>query len=86
MKWPNPQQLFAEFNDREHAIFKYAARGFSNDTIADLLGVSVSTVFNYRTKIMKKTGFDNDVEMAHYALHHGLVPNNFDGSQLGAQQ
>jgi two-component system invasion response regulator UvrY len=58
---------------RELEVFLRLAKGEGLGAIAKELGLSASTVSTYRGRLVKKTGFENEVQMAHYAIRYGLI-------------
>jgi len=58
---------------RELQVFRSIATGRSTKEVADELALSEKTVATYRTRIVEKTGLKTSVEIARYALKHGLV-------------
>jgi DNA-binding NarL/FixJ family response regulator len=58
---------------RELQVLRLIAMGRSTREIAVELNLSEKTVATYRTRIAEKTGLKSNVEMARYALKHGLV-------------
>jgi two-component system response regulator NreC len=58
---------------REAALVSYAVKGYSNQTIAESLGVSVKTVESQKTHVMAKLGLHSKPELFDYAVSHGLV-------------
>ena len=58
---------------RERQIVAAVAEGTSNREIATALGLSEQTVKNHLSNIFDKTGVSNRLELALYALHHGLT-------------
>lgn len=65
--------FLGDLSDREVEVFLRLANGQSIDEIARDTGLHVSTVSTYKGRLMKKTGFENEVEMAHFAIRHGLI-------------
>jgi DNA-binding NarL/FixJ family response regulator len=59
--------------NRELQVMQSLAAGKRQKEIAAELGISVKTVRTFRTRLLKKLGVQNDVEMLHYALKHHLV-------------
>jgi DNA-binding NarL/FixJ family response regulator len=59
---------------REEVVLGYLAQGLSSREIAALLGVSVYTVANHRSRLMKKTGLHRAAQLSLYAERHGLLP------------
>lgn len=60
-------------SDREYEVMKLIAVGKSVKEIAGDLALSEKTVFTYRSRLLAKLGLSGDVEIARYALRHGLV-------------
>jgi len=58
---------------RELETLRLIAIGRTTREIAQQLSLSEKTVFTYRDRIRAKLGLRGDVELARYALHHGLV-------------
>jgi DNA-binding NarL/FixJ family response regulator len=58
--------------EREESILAYLAQGFSSREIASALGVSIYTVANYRSRLMKKTGLHRATQLSFYAMRRGL--------------
>ena len=58
---------------RELETLRLIAIGRTTGDIAQALSLSEKTVFTYRDRIRAKLGLRGDVELARYALHHGLV-------------
>ena len=60
-------------SQREFQVFQLIAAGESVSGIADRLKLSPNTVSTYRSRILEKTGAQNDVGIAMYAVKHGLM-------------
>ena len=60
-------------SDREYEVMKLIAVGKAVKEIAGRLSLSEKTVFTYRSRLLAKLGLTCDVEVARYALRHGLV-------------
>ncbi len=60
-------------SDREFQVFRQLAAGREVQEIADELFISVKTVRTYRDRIHEKLNLKNDVELARYAMKHGLA-------------
>ena len=58
---------------RERQILSLIASGHSNREIADRLGVSIKTVDNHRTNLMRKLNVHSVAELLSYALREGLL-------------
>ena len=68
-----PQFLNTELNDKELEILVMICKEFSSQEIADLLDLSIKTVNNYRTDIIKKIGARSTVGLVMYAVKKGLI-------------
>ena len=60
-------------SQREYQVFQMIAGGDSVGRIAERLKLSPNTVSTYRARILEKTGAQNDVGIAMYAVRHGLM-------------
>lgn len=65
--------VLSELTPREQTVLRYLARGLSSKEIASELGVSVYTVVNHRSRLMKKTGLHRATQLSLFALHTGLL-------------
>ncbi len=65
--------LGSDLSDRETEVLHLVAQGYSNQTIADRLILSVKTVETYRGRAMKKLGIEERVALVQYALEHGWL-------------
>jgi two-component system nitrate/nitrite response regulator NarL len=70
-----PQPPVRRFNltPRELEIIRAVLDGHGNKEIASRLGVTEPTVKHHLTSIFDKVGVSNRLELALFALHHGLV-------------
>ena len=59
--------------DREREILTLIAEGRTNQEIADMLTLSVSTVQTHRARIMAKLGLHSRTELVKYAIQHGFI-------------
>lgn len=64
---------FQSLSEREMQISLMIAQGHKIQNIADMLSLSPKTVNTYRYRIFEKLGLENDVELALYAVRHGLI-------------
>jgi two-component system, NarL family, invasion response regulator UvrY len=62
-----------KLSDREFQTLKMIASGQRLADIADALALSPKTVSVYRARILEKMGMNNNAELTHYAIKHGLV-------------
>jgi DNA-binding NarL/FixJ family response regulator len=58
---------------REETVLRHLAEGLSSKEIAAELGVSVYTVANHRSRLMKKTGLHRAAQLSLYAVRRGLL-------------
>ena len=66
----------AKFTEEEIAVIHLICQGLSRDVIADELKISEKKLKSTITSILDKTGFDNIMKFAIYALgHHLIVPD-----------
>ncbi len=72
-KGTSREERFKQLTNREREVFQLIAEGHSTREIAELLFVSVSTIKTHRAKIMDKLGANSAVQLAHVAIHLGLV-------------
>jgi len=63
----------ADLTKREKTVLCHVAQGLSSKEIADKLGVSVHTVINHRSNLMKKTGLRRIAQLSLFAAQSGLV-------------
>jgi DNA-binding NarL/FixJ family response regulator len=60
-------------SNRELDVLRWIARGGTIKEVAGGLGLSEKTVGTYRSRIARKLGLRTNVELARYALQHGLA-------------
>ncbi|AOT10890.1 response regulator transcription factor [Pseudoalteromonas luteoviolacea] len=58
---------------REQEIVTHISCGHTNREIAESLCISIKTVDNHRTRIMKKLGLNKTAELVRFAVKEGLV-------------
>jgi DNA-binding NarL/FixJ family response regulator len=63
-----------ELTSRELEIVAAVVSGDSNRDIADRLAISLQTVKHHLTSVFDKTGVSSRLELALFAIRHGLVP------------
>jgi DNA-binding CsgD family transcriptional regulator len=61
---------------RELQTLALVVRGHTNRDIAEQLHISSDTVKHHLTSIFNKTGASNRLELALFAIHHGLIPRD----------
>ena len=59
--------------DREREILQLVAESHSTKEIAAKLGISVKTVDNHRTNLMRKLNLHDVASLTRYALEVGLI-------------
>jgi len=59
--------------EREQELLVLIAEGLNNDQIADRLCISLKTVKNHRSNIMKKLDIHSTYELIRYAARLGIV-------------
>lgn len=69
----SPETGMAELTKREKTVLCHVAQGLSSKEIADKLGVSVHTVINHRSNLMKKTGLRRVAQLSLFAVQSGLI-------------
>ncbi len=67
------------FAPNEKEILIYICMGYSSKQIAPLLGLALSSVEKYRSRLFRKTGTQNMVGLVMFALRHGIyqLPDNY---------
>ncbi len=64
---------YDSLSEREREIFQLIAEGRANKEIAELLGVSLSTVETHRAHIMEKLDLHSAAEVVLYAVRKGVI-------------
>lgn len=59
--------------DREKEILQLLAEGRSNKEVANLLGLSVTTIETHRTNLMQKLGLHSTAEIVLYAVRKRII-------------
>ena len=65
--------FYGGLSEREQEVVRLIAEGQTTKEIADTLTISAKTVESHRAKILEKLGLRNPVEVARYAIRHGLI-------------
>ena len=60
---------------RQKQVGILVAQGFTNEEIAEKLGISRGTVETHRSDLFVRVGVHSAVELAHYALARGWIQN-----------
>lgn len=58
---------------REREVLVLVAQGYTSREIADRLFVTVRTVWDHRSSILRKLGARNLADLTRYAIREGLV-------------
>jgi DNA-binding NarL/FixJ family response regulator len=77
------RKLFETLSQRERAVLRYVAAGYSGVEIARMLGITPKTVDTYKTRISQKVGFTHRTDYVRFALGLGLLG---DDTGSGAQE
>ncbi|NOZ26571.1 MAG: response regulator transcription factor [Chloroflexi bacterium] len=64
---------YEQLTPREREVLIHIAEGYTNREIADILHISPKTVDVHRTRLMRKLGLHNVVELTRYAVRRGLI-------------
>lgn len=70
---PEPADRASMLTSREREILKLVADSLTSKEIASKLGLSIKTVQNHRTSLMKKLGVHNVAGLLKYAMEAGLT-------------
>ncbi len=60
-------------SDREYQVMCMIASGKTVKDISEELNLSVKTISTHRSRILRKMHMDNNAQLTHYAIKHGLV-------------
>ena len=63
-----------QLTERELAVCRLVALGFSTAQIAEELGLSTRTVESYRSRLNTKLGFESRRDLVSFALKRRLLP------------
>lgn len=69
----NDKENYDALTGRQKEILQLIAKGHTNQEIADILFLSISTVQTHRARVMAKLGFHRPVELFRYAVQRGFV-------------
>ena len=69
----NEREGLSSLSDREFEILRELAAGKSLKETAYDLDIGVSTVSTYRSRILKKLGFESSSELIRFAVENGIV-------------
>jgi DNA-binding NarL/FixJ family response regulator len=66
-------ETVVDLSDRETAVVRLIALGYSNKEIAGRLGLSVKTIETYKNRSMEKLGIRSRVDIVQYAARRGWL-------------
>jgi two-component system invasion response regulator UvrY len=64
---------FEALSRREMQMTEMIVDGKSNQDIADMMGIALTTLSTYRGRIYGKLNIDNDVQLTHLAMRFGVA-------------
>ncbi|HET6543439.1 MAG TPA: LuxR C-terminal-related transcriptional regulator [Chryseolinea sp.] len=67
----HPKQDDQEMTPRQADIAKLAIKGYTNQEIADQLGISLFTIKNHKKTLFRKINVKNNVQLANYLMGGG---------------
>jgi two-component system nitrate/nitrite response regulator NarL len=70
---PAPAQRRVHFSPRERQIVRFIVEGCSNQEIANRMGLRLQTVKNHLSRVYRKVGVPNRVQLAVFAVGYGLA-------------
>ena len=73
-----PEPPPAALSEREAAVVRRIAQGYSNKEIAAALGLSVKTVETYKARVAEKLGLRSRVDLVRYAARQGWLETSTD--------
>ena len=67
------RSLLEALSSRELEILRLVAEGKTSREIAERLSISPKTVDTYRSRLMRKIGVENLVDLVKFAIRHGVI-------------
>ena len=67
------KQAFSQLSEREFQVLRGLALGKSCKQLAEEFGLSVKTIYTYRTRLLVKLELKNDIDLLRFALRHKLL-------------
>jgi DNA-binding CsgD family transcriptional regulator len=58
---------------REHQVFKLVAEGYTSEEIAGIVGVKLSSVYTYRSRVMAKLESGSVAALVRLAIRHHVI-------------
>jgi len=71
---------FDMLSERELQVMMMITRGHKVQDISEKLGLSPKTVNSYRYRLFEKLNINNDVELTHLAIRHGMLTEEEAGA------
>ncbi len=69
----NPTFFNKILSEREQEILRYIGEGYSNEEVAEAVGLRASSVVEYRKRIMTKLDIHKDRDLLRYAIEKGFT-------------
>ncbi len=69
----NSGSLHGQLSDREFQVLVMIAAGKTVSEIGEELSLSVKTISNFRSRILKKMGMATNANLMHYAIKNNLI-------------
>jgi two-component system invasion response regulator UvrY len=73
---PEDGNPFDELSDREMQVVLMITKGQKVQEISEQLFLSPKTVNSYRYRVFEKLNIENDVELTHMAIRHGIIESD----------
>lgn len=67
------RKSYGILSNRERDVVRLIAQGNTNQEIAQILSISISSIQTYRSRVMEKLKLHNRSQLILYALQHGLI-------------
>jgi len=80
-----PHRRFEDLSEREQAVLRQIAQGFSGAEVARRLGISTKTVAAYKTRIQEKLGLAHRTEYVRFAIQAGVLDARSGGLHEGGR-
>lgn len=64
---------FSKLSEREREVLIEVAKGYTNQQIAERVGLSVKTIESYRARLMQKLGLKDRADLMRLAVEAGLL-------------
>ncbi len=69
----DPNAYYKFLSEREVGVLKLIASGFSDDEVAEMLGLGCATAHSHRQKIMAKVGVHSSTKLMAWAREKGFI-------------